>query len=126
MSITLDNITLPEDLIWTDEFNWSPRQQSESHSLTGALIVEIGLKQAGRSITLVGGEQAAWIDRDTLAALHAKLSSTANMTLTLNDARTFSVMFKSGDQPINAAPIIDYSTPDGADWYSISIKLMQV
>ncbi|MGZ8181467.1 MAG: hypothetical protein ACXWT1_05880 [Methylobacter sp.] len=124
--ITLDAIVLPEDLIWTDEFNWSPRQQSESHSITGALIVEMGVKLAGRSITLVGGEQAEWIDRDTLTALHAKLFDSANMTLTLNDGRVFSVVFKSGDQPIEAAPIIDYSTPEGADWYSISIKLMQV
>ncbi|MCF7964218.1 MAG: hypothetical protein K9L79_01625 [Methylobacter tundripaludum] len=126
MTITLDDIELPEDLIWTDEFGWSPRQQTETYTLTGALIVETGLKQKGRSITLVGGEQAAWIDRATLTALHAKLSSTAEMTLTLNDNRTFSVVFSSDASPIEAVPIIDYSTPDENDWYSITIKLMQV
>lgn len=126
MSITLDEITLPEDLIWMDEFGWSPRQQTESYTLTGALVVETGIKQKGRSITLVGGDNAAWIDRNTLTALYAKLSSIEPMALTLNDARTFSVEFRSDASPIDAAPIIDYSTPDSADWYSLTLKLIQV
>lgn len=124
--ITLDAITLPSDLIWTDEFDWSPVKQNESYSLTGALFVESGVKQAGRPITLVGGETAAWIERATLNVLYAKLTSPANMVLTLNDARTFTVVFNHNSKPIDAVPIIDYSTPDSADWYSITIRLMQV
>jgi hypothetical protein len=123
--ITLDAITLPEDLIWVDEFAWTPVQQTESFTLTGALILETGLKQAGRPITLVGGDSAAWIDRATLKALHTKLADAATMTLTLNDGRTFAVVFK-GDQPVTAEPIVDYSTPDDGDWYSLTLKLMQV
>jgi hypothetical protein len=126
MSITLDAITLPSDLIWTDEFDWTPVQQSENYSLTGALYLETGIKQAGRLITLTGGPDSAWIPRSTLAALYAKLAAAAAMTLTLNDARSFSVVFRNGQQPIEARPIIDYSTPDSADWYSLSIKLMQI
>lgn len=124
--ITLDAVTLPEDLIWTDEFSWTPVQQTESFTLTGALVVEAGIKQAGRPITLVGGDSAAWIDRATLASLHAKLADAAAMTLTLNDGRVFSVVFKHDGQPIDAAPIIDFSTPDNSDWYSLALKLMQV
>ncbi|WP_432745764.1 hypothetical protein ABXJ76_07805 [Methylobacter sp. G7] len=126
MSITLDAITLPEDLIWTDEFDWSPRQQKETYTLTGALVVELGIKQKGRSITLVGGEQAAWIERSVLMSLYAKLDSASVMTLTLNDARVFSVVFSADSRPIEAALIIDYSTPASTDWYSLTLKLMQV
>ena len=126
MSITLDAITLPEDLIWVDEFDWSPRAQKQSYTLTGALVVELGVKQKGRAITLVGGEQAAWIERSVLVALHAKLTGAGTMTLTLNDTRTFSVVFAGDANPIQAAPIIDYSTPASADWYSLTLKLMQV
>lgn len=126
MSITLDAIALPSDLIWIDEFDWSPRQQKESYTLTGALIVELGVKQKGRTITLLGGAESAWIERSVLVALYAKLSDAAAMTLTLNDARVFSVVFSTDSRPIEVAPIIDYSTPDSADWYSLTLKLMQV
>ncbi|WP_333873052.1 hypothetical protein [Methylobacter sp.] len=121
----LDAIELPEDLIWSDEFAWNPVQRTKSYTLTGALVLETGVKQAGRPITLVGGADAAWIDRTTLTALQTKLATDETMTLTLNDARVFSVVFES-DQPIEATPVIDYSTPAGTDWYSLTLKLMQV
>jgi hypothetical protein len=126
MTITLDAIALPSDLIWVDEFDWSPRQQKESYTLTGALIVDLGVIVKGRSITLVGGDEAAWIERSVLVALHAKLTSGSTMTLTLNDARVFSVVFSTDSRPIEAKPIIDYSTPASADWDSLTLKLMQV
>lgn len=125
MSITLDAITLPSDLIWSDEFDWTPMQQNESYTLSGALVIETGLKLKGRQITLTSGEDV-WIDRQTVVALYAKLSSSAVMVLTLNDARVFNVIFRNSQQPLQATPIIDYATPDNADWYSLSLKLMQV
>lgn len=124
--ITLDNTELPEDLIWIDEFDWTPAEQRTTYTLTGALIVETGIKQTGRAITLVGGPDAAWITRATLTALYNKLSVTASMTLTLNDGRIFNVVFNHSQKPIEAAPIIDYATPDNADWYSLTLRLMQV
>lgn len=126
MSITLDAITLPADLVWEDEFDWSPMAQSETYTLSGALVIESAQMLAGRPITLVGGDSAAWIDRATLAALYAKLTNDPTMTLTLHDARTFSVKFKMSGQPIQARPIIDYNNPDSGDWYSLSIRLFTV
>jgi hypothetical protein len=126
MSITLDAITLPADLIWLDEFDWSPMTQSETYTLSGALVIESAQMLAGRPITLVGGDNAAWVDRTTLAALYAKLTDDPTMTLTLHDARTFSVKFKMAGQPIQARPIIDYNTPASGDYYSLTIKLFTV
>jgi hypothetical protein len=122
--IMLDDITLPEDLIWTDEFDWTPVQQAKTYTLTGALILETGTKQAGRPIALVGGDEAAWITRATLKTLQAKLTTTAAMTLTLNDGRTFSVAFNHEDKPIDARPVIDYSTPSDDDFYTLTLKLI--
>jgi len=124
MSISLDEITLHEDLIWTDEFDWSPVQQSQQYTLTGALILETGVKQAGRPITLVGGRDAAWTGRDTVKALYAKLTATPPFILTLNDARTFSVAFAHGSNPVEARPIIDYNNLDDGDVYALSIRLI--
>ena len=62
---------LSDRLDWTDEYTWSPVQQAAEYSTTGALLVDIAVKQAGRPITLLGSETAAWISRalcNTMAA----------------------------------------------------------
>ena len=124
--ITLDAIELPDDLVWSDEFTWTPGLQTTSYTLTGALIVETGIKLAGRTITLTGSADAAWIDRGTLLDLQAKLTDTSAMTLTLHDSRAFQVVFDHGQKPLEAAPIIDYSTSESTDWYSLTLRLLQV
>lgn len=67
MSITLTyNGTvaqLGERLLWTNEFGWSPVKQVTGPSTTGALLVHVGVLQAGRPITLDGVESKAWITR---------------------------------------------------------------
>ncbi len=35
----LDTMTLPDNLLWVNEFDWSPVAQDVERSLTGALIV---------------------------------------------------------------------------------------
>ncbi len=126
MSITLGALTLPDDLIWIDEFTWTPMAKSSIYSIDGKPIIQNALKLGGRPITLSGDVSAAWIARGVVKDLWELLSSDTNLLLTLNDARTFNVTFAPGDNPINAQPIVDYSTPDDADWYSLSIKLIQV
>jgi len=67
MSITLTyNGTvaqLGERLLWPNEFGWSPVVQKTGPSTTGALLVHVGVRQAGRPITLDGVESRAWIPR---------------------------------------------------------------
>jgi hypothetical protein len=125
MSLTLDAIALPDDLIWIDEFDWTPIEQTKSYTLTGALVLESGQKQAGRPITLVGGENAAWAARSQIDALYAKLTNDPTMTLTLHDARVFSVKWVH-DNPIQAKLILDYNNPISSDWYSLTIKLIAI
>lgn len=56
-------VDLPKDLEWVDEANWSPVGQNVEYSTTGAFLIQEGLKQKGRTITLVGKDDMAWIDR---------------------------------------------------------------
>ncbi len=56
-------IDLPKDLEWVDESSWSPIEQSTEYSLTGAFLIQEGVKQKGRAITLVGKDDMAWVDR---------------------------------------------------------------
>ncbi len=122
----LDNLTLPEDLIWVDEFDWSPVQQTQTYSITGALIIESGTKQAGRLITLSGDSSSGLISRADLKLLQIKSNTNLTMVLMLNDARTFNVIFNHTKNPIEAKPWIDYSTPDDADFYTLKINLLVV
>ena len=48
----LDDITLPDDLLWINEFDWNPVTQSTERSLTGALLVQEEPFTHGRSISL--------------------------------------------------------------------------
>lgn len=122
----LDNLTLPTDLIWIDEFDWTPVQQTQTYSITGALIIESGTKQAGRPITLSGDNESGIISRADLKILQAKLTATSPFVLTLNDARTFNVIFNHAQKPIEAKPWIDYSDTDDADFYTLKINLLAV
>lgn len=126
MAITLDALSLPADLIWTDEFDWSPIEQTASYTLTGGLVIETGQRQAGRAITLAGSEVSGWADRQTVAALYAKLTLSGALTLTLNDGRVFTVTFRHNDTPVAADPIVDYRLPEGSDYYSLIVRLMEV
>jgi hypothetical protein len=125
MSITLDALTLPADLIWTDEFDWTPMEQNKYYTLTGALVIESGQMLAGRPITLVGGDNAAWADRTLVSALYDKLVGDATMLLTLHDARAFNVKFLM-NAPIQARLVLDYNNPIADDWYSLTLKFMQI
>lgn len=122
----LDNLTLPTDLIWIDEFDWTPVQQTQTYSITGALIIESGVKQAGREITLSGDNSSGLISRADLITLETKLTATTPLVLTLNDARTFNVIFNHAKKPIEAKQWIDYSDVDNADLYTLKINLLAV
>ena len=75
MSITLtyNGVTayISDRLDWQDEFSWSPVDQSSSYSTTGALLLDVALKQAGRPLTLIGTETDAWITRALCSTLQA-------------------------------------------------------
>jgi|APLak6261660231_1056022.scaffolds.fasta_scaffold00183_2 hypothetical protein len=124
--LTLDGLVLPPDLLWTDEYDWTPTEQSQSYALSGALVVETAEKLSGRPITLSGDADHGWATREQIDALYAKLTITAPITLVLPDARTFSVRFRNADKPIEAKPIVDYRIMEEDDVYSLIIRLIQV
>lgn len=125
--IALDSITLPDDLWWADEIAWSPVEQSAEYSLQGSLVVEEAVKLAGRPITLAGHERRAWVRRSTVLALMALAATPGKeMVLTLDD-RTFNVIFRRGEgPPIEAESLTLMSAPDDNDWYTLTLRLMEI
>lgn len=122
---TLATLTLPDDLIWTDEWDWTAVAQETAYSLGGALMVQEGLRLAGRIITLEGGPEHAWATRAQVEALRA-LAEQPNLprTLTLADGRVFTVRFRRPS--MRAVPILPYAVPASGDRYELSIFLMEV
>ena len=75
MSITLTyngtTATLSDRLQWVGEFAWSPVEQATAYSTTGALLVDVAVKQSGQPITLEGSDTNAWITRALCSTLQA-------------------------------------------------------
>ena len=123
---TLNALAIPGDMLWTDEFNWTAVERATEYSLTGALVVDVGERLAGRPITLEGADNGGWMSRTALLALYAMaVTPVLAIVLTLADGRTFNVTFAEGD-PIEAEPVIDYSDPQGSTWYVVKIRLLEI
>lgn len=129
-------LTLPDDLLWSDEHAWSPAVSSVSYLLTGALLVQSAVRQAGRPITLVGAPDMAWVTRAVVGALQvwaaAPLASTTtnNSTgrfeLTLADGRVFTVAFRHFETAVEAEPVTGFPALSDSDFYRLTLRLMEI
>lgn len=131
MAITLTHgatvYSLPPDLIWTDRFKWSAAQTSHEHSTTGALLVDGGVRLAGRPITLEGGPTHGWMPMSQAEALQELAADPAvELVLTLHDGSVFNVIFDSADTPIEAELVVDYSDPVGEHWCVPTLRFLEI
>lgn len=123
---TLDLVPIPRGMVWADEHDWVPAQQATEYSITGAMLVDAGLRLAGRPITLQAQDDAGWIQRSVLASLRALASDPgAVYLLTLADGRAFNVMF-APDSPIEARPIARPEIPASTHPYVATVRLLEV
>lgn len=124
---TLGAVQLPRGMVWSDEFNWTAREAATEYSLTGALLIDVGVRQAGRPITLEAEDDAGWIARSVVQALHTLCDADpdAAHTLTLADGRVFSVQFAPGDA-ISAHPISRPELPPSTHPYVATVRLITV
>lgn len=126
MAITLDAIVLPDDLDWQDEFDWAPVAQTITPTLSGAIIVEENEIPEGREITLVS-DGGAWATRGLVRQLKDKEAVlNTPMTLTLNDGRSFTVIWRRDPVGVEAKQVIRIADPDDNDFYEIILRLTVV
>lgn len=133
MAITLqkgaDTIVLPPDLLWSDEFAWSPVSQGTERSVTGALLIDVSTRQDGMPITLTGTERHAWMQRPEVQALRAWIALPEQVfTLTIN-GQAFTVLFDHGTDEVSrafvVAQLVDYSDPAPQDYYcSVTLRFI--
>jgi len=121
------SIDLPDDLYWSDEFTWSPVGQNAERTLNGALIIEESVAIAGRPITLEGAEDMAWVSRETVLQLISLRNMTGqSFTLTLKDAREFTVKFNQATASVDARPVLSWQQAADTDWYKLTLRLLEV
>jgi hypothetical protein len=123
---TLGALQIPRGMVWVDEFAWQPVEKSTEYSITGALLIDSGVRLAGRTITLQADTDAGWITRATLLSLQALAATPEGVhTLTLADGRTFTVQFAPGEC-LTAAPIARPELPASAHPYVATVRLIEV
>jgi len=134
MAITLTHtpssttVTLPDALNWSDEYSWSPVEQSLTYTTTGALLIEEATKQAGRPITLEGAMDATWCTRALVDQLHA-WAQTAGIVLTLTlRGIARSVTFDHSAEALQGLPVLFYQ--DGSisstDFYVPTLRFIEL
>lgn len=127
--VTNVSLSLSHDLLWNDEHSWSKVVSNTEYSLSGALIIESAVKQAGRFITLQPPEpEMAWHTRDILDQLLAWASiPDLQMRLTLDDGRVFVVVFRHQEAPvIESEPVTGIASSDPTSWWRFTLKLMEI
>jgi len=127
MPLTLASLSLPEDLLWSDEYTGHDLvAQARTVTLGGALLIEESVQLAGRPITLGSlDERSGWITKAQLDALHALASTPgASHALTLPDGRSFTVAFRR--PAFEAQPIVGYRAPGSTDVYAVRIHLLEI
>ena len=127
--IQLDTIVLPDSLFWEDEFAWRSVGSSMEYSSTGAVLLDLDVKQAGRPITLTAeGDEYCWLKRSEVLALETLAADPGReMALTL-DSRNYTVIFRPGDKPPFDAESIWREMPvaDEDDYILKAVRLMTI
>lgn len=120
-------IHLEPGLQWADEHQWSATEQTMTRGLTGKPILHIGLKVAGRPITLrPADERSGWIRRIAMDQIQAWADTPGQrLTLTLRGTAHL-VVFRHHDTAKEGEDVAHYSDPDGTDWVRPTLRFMTV
>ena len=123
---TQEVIEFPEDLRWIDEHDWhAVAQTTPKRTLSGSQIIQQGVKQAGRPITL--SADYVWLPLATIQTLREWTDvPELKLLYTHYDGREFNVIFALHDTPLKAEPV-RFSTPELADErYTATIKFITI
>lgn len=118
-------LTLPPDLIWTDELAWARMEMVTERSVSGALIVDYAQRtNDGRPMTLAGGEDHAWCTRATLLTLRAWADEPLLQLSLQRNGTTYTVIFDHEKGAIEEGPIVPYSDPEAADMHRVTLRFL--
>lgn len=124
---TGETLALPADLQWQDEMDWNAvAQAAPQRTLSGALVIQQGIKLNGRPVTLAG--DWAWHRRSDLLRLR-EWGDVPELVMTLAhpDGRSFDVIFRLHEKQFAKAEAVAFCAPETDDTpYLATINLMTV
>ncbi|WP_249934961.1 hypothetical protein [Azotobacter chroococcum] len=123
----LDSVELDDQFEWVDEFEWDAVAQEQERSVSGALLIQEGVKLYGRPITLKSNG-GVWTPLSVVRSLEV-LRDIPNkvMALTLPDGRSFSVIFNRADgAALEALPLERRVAPPDGWLYEVNLRLITV
>lgn len=120
-------ITLHKDLLWVDEVNWNPVEQTFNRTITGAGIVQSAERLGGRPITLQPeDDRSAPMTRDVVDLLRNWAAVPGKeMVLTLG-GKTYAVIFRHQDTGFEARKWIHFDNVEPTDIYLSTIRLQEI
>lgn len=121
MSCTLGAITLHDQTLWLNEYDYSPISHNQQFTLSGRQVIQSFKRQTGKEIVL----DCRWLTKTVLDSLLA-IQNDEIMLLTLPDARQFNVIFDRKKQSIESEPIQIKSNPTSSDVFQVKLNLITV
>lgn len=129
LRVATTEVVLPADLYWSDETTWQPVAQKEERSITGALIVQTSVMTGGRPITLqpVDADRSGWVTRMVLDQLMDWAAQPGlQMVLSLR-GQSRSVIWRHSERGvIDARPVFHFDDVQPGDFYSVTLKFMEI
>lgn len=117
----LENLELPENLYWQNEFEHKNLAQSVEHTVSGGAVVEHVSISYGQKIKLTG----AWAARSEIVALKALENTNAVMNFVSSNG-TYSVVFDIAADGVEAALLSPEVAPTSDTLYELTINLLTV
>lgn len=123
----LHDIELDDQLEWVNEFDHNPIEQTREHSVTGALLIQEGVKLHGRRIEL-RSNGGVWTPLSVLRRLEAlRDQPSVPMKLVLADEREFYVVWDRAEgAPLSAEPLWREAYPTPQSFYLVNLRLITV
>ena len=130
-AITIDSLALPENLVWTDRWAFSPIVSTITQTLDGGLVIENSIMQAGRPITLetvrIGDGYAGLFTEAEAAALKGvyEVQDDPQHTLTIG-SESFPVRFNRTEGGLEIRPLAPTSAAQlrAGKVYSVRIRFI--
>lgn len=122
------SVELHKDLLWSDEYSWTPVEQTATRGITGVNIVQVQARMGGREITLEPeDDSSAWMTRAVLNQLQAWAAVPGKeLTLVLRGAEREVIFRHHGGEAISATPVYHYDVMDDADFYRVTLRFMEI
>lgn len=128
---TSETVPLEDGFLWSDEFSWKPIEQNQEYAINGALIIQEGMKRAGRSLLLQpANSKKGWIKLSHLRTLR-EWSELQDEQFTLkfewpHDQREFNVIFNHQQGALEAEPIKGSPAVSLDTYFNVTMRFTEV